>query len=102
MPWNPFDWLSHVWPYLIGISALFPLIKYFVKPVVQGFVKGKEYALDVQTLREDMNVIKTNHLPHLQAELEAVNENISGLRSDLKDGFGRLSDSLNIVLTRID
>jgi hypothetical protein len=65
------------------------------------FRKVEVWAEDLPALRADMNIVMTNHLPHIQIELEHTNENISGLREDVKDGFSRLADSMNVVLSRI-
>jgi hypothetical protein len=67
--------------------------------------KVESFGDDLEGTKENVSTIMNNHIPHLQAELEdvngklnSVNENIVGLRGDVKDGFSRLTDSLNLIL----
>ena len=96
-PWNPVTWIAANWMYIAGWAG-FGLILYRVYIVVSRFVA---YGADITSLKLDMNSIKTNHLPHVQEELVRVNENITGLREDIKEGLGRMSDDLRLVLTRM-
>jgi len=94
---NPFEWLSQHWITLTGWVAVFTFLWRAHKLVS----KLESYGGDLRTVREDTKTVMTNHIPHLQKELETVNKNIEGLREDFKEGFGRLADSINVVLTRI-
>jgi hypothetical protein len=108
LPWNPMEWASEHWQELIGWSALatFFYRAWFVAKRIIGFGEG------VEETRADLKTIMTNHLPHLQIELESVNSKLSdlhsgmhgdidGLREDLRDGLNRLNDSINVLLTRV-
>ena len=97
MPWNPAVWISQNWLYITGWFGLL-LILYRAYTIVNKFAA---YGTAITTLQTDMEAVKTNHLPHLEEAVVNVNNNITGLRDDVKDGFSRLSDSLNVVLTRI-
>ncbi len=94
----PLDWLALYWPQITAWS-LFAGLLYKVYRAVQRVLI---YIRGLEETRSDINVLMTNHLPHLQAELEDVNNNITGLRSDLNKGLERLSASINVVLARIN
>lgn len=97
-PSNPFGWLSDHWGTLLGWSALVTFLYrgYLVLQRILGLGES------IATAKNDIELLKTNHLPHLQAEVEKVNENLTGLREDIKESFNRLSSDLRIVLTRMD
>jgi hypothetical protein len=46
--------------------------------------KINELSKDMESLRGDVNKIMTNHLPHLQLELQTMNSKIKGLSSLIK------------------
>ena len=95
--WNPGIWLGQNWMYIVGWAAALTLL-YRGYLLVSRFASYGQAITDLQT---DMVSIKENHLPHIQEELTRVNENITGLRGDLKDGLARMSDDLRLVLTRM-
>lgn len=97
MPWNPAVWIAANWLYLTGWSILGVVIWRFHK-VMSRFEK---YGENINSLTEDMESIKTNHLVHIQAELERSNTTLEGIRQDFKDGTNRLNDVLNVVLVRL-
>lgn len=94
---NPFEWLSQHWLAFTGWTGL----AVFLWRVHKTASKIEKYGEHLTTVREDLTVVMSNHLPHVQAELESINQNVGGLRDDVKDGLGRLTDSINVVLTRI-
>ena len=107
-PWNPMEWASEHWQELIGWSALATFL-YRILTVAKRVIS---YGDGIEETRSDLRTIMTNHIPHLQIELESVNskldnlhagmhEDIEGLRADLRDGLNRLSDSINVILTRV-
>ena len=103
-PWNPMTWASEHWPQLVEWTALGTFLSYIYRWVSHV---GR-YASTLTESREDLSLIKSNHLPHLQAELEMVNQrletvntNLEGIREDFRDGMNRLSDSINVLLTRL-
>jgi hypothetical protein len=96
-PNNPFDYLSAHWAHMLGWSALIT----FLYRMYLGFKKFWGFGEGIAAAKSDLELIKTNHLPHLQAEVEKVNDNLLGLREDLKENFSRLSDDIRIVLTRM-
>lgn len=106
-PWNPMEWATEHWQELVGWSALatFFYRVWFVAQKVVGYGDG------IRESRSDLKTIMTNHLPHLQIELESVNSklddlhsglhsDLDGLREDLKEGLNRLNDSINVLLVR--
>lgn len=96
-PTNPFGWFSDHWAQMLGWSALLT----FLYRAYIGLRKLLGFGDSIEATRTDMTTLMTNHLPHFQMELEKINENLIGLRGDLKDNFNRLSDDLRIVLTRM-
>lgn len=104
-PWNPMMWASDNWPQLVGWTALVTFLSYIYRWVKN--IGG--YANTLSETREDLSLIKTNHIPHLQTELEMINQrlekvntNLEGLREDFRDGINQLSASINVVLARIE
>jgi len=95
--YNPMDWMAAHWAQLIGWSA----VATFMYRFYTWLRKLVSFGEGIESTRDDTRLIMTNHLPHIQAELEKVNENISGLREDLKTEIGRLSDDIRLVLTRM-
>lgn len=96
-PWTPMDWIAANWTHIVGWGGVL-LFLYRGYKVLRNF---EGYGNDLQTVRQDLSLVMTNHLPHLQKELEHTNENLEGLRTDVRDGFTRLTDSMNVVLTRV-
>ena len=94
MPWT---WLSQNWQTMISVVGFL----FFLWRVHVVFSNFEGWGADLQTVRRDMTTVMTNHIPHLQAEVEKVNDNITGLRGDFREGLTRLSDSINVVLTRM-
>lgn len=95
--WNAITWVAQNWTYLAGWTALFMLLyRLFI-----AANRLTRYGTSIDTLTSDMEAIKTNHLPHIQSELEKANESLTGLRLDVRDGLSRLSDNINVVLTRM-
>jgi hypothetical protein len=97
-PLDPFEYLSNHWAHLLGWSALIT----FLYRVYLGFKKVAGLGESIEATRLDLAVIKTNHLTHLQAEVEEVNKNLTGLREDLKTGFTELRADLRVVLGRME
>ena len=97
-PSNPFGWLSDHWAPLLGWSALVT----FLYRVYLGLQKIVGLGESIATAKADLELIKTNHLPHLQTEVEKVNENLMGLREDIKESFNRLGSDMRVVLTRME
>ena len=95
--WNPGVWLATNWMYIVGWAALLTFA-YKGYRIINNVLS---YGMAITELRSDMDVIKNNHLPHVQEELQKMNENITGLREDLKAGLGRMADDLRLVLARM-
>lgn len=103
-PWNPGVWLSQNWQYVAGWAALL----LFLQRLYSVARKFEKYGDKLDTASGDLAQIKDNHLAHIQAEQEKTNDKLDktndalyGLREDLRDGFSRLSDSINILLSRM-
>ena len=97
-PFDPIEYLSAHWAHMLGWSALIT----FLYRVYLGFKKFAGLGESIDATRLDLEIIKTNHLTHLQAEAEKINENLTGLREDLRTSFDRLSADIRIVLTRME
>lgn len=80
--WNPLSWASEHWTQLSIGSALAA----FLYKIHRSIAKVKSYLKGLTSAQESIEKIKENHLPHLQMELEKINNNLSGLREDTK-GF---------------
>jgi len=80
-PWNPLYWASEHWAELASISALCYFL-YRVYVVVRKFLLYPEAIISTE---KNLNTMMTNHLPHLQVELEQVNANLAGVRDDFKE-----------------
>ena len=96
-PWNPGDWLSEHWTQLIGWS----LVVAFLSRLLAVARKLINYGDGIDETKANLTLIMTNHLPHIQAELEKVNDNISGLRADMRENQQRLSEDIRLVLLRM-
>lgn len=92
MQWNPLSWASDHWTQ-IGIGSALAAALWKIHRAV---TKTKTYLKGLVTSGESIETIKVNHLPHLQLELEKINNNLSGLREDTR-GF---RDDLRALLTR--
>lgn len=91
--WNPMQWFASHWMELVGWGVVVAFLrKAYV--VVNRVVK---YGESIDSAKDDLQLIKTNHLAHIQIELESVNENLQGMREDFKD----LRDDFRVVLARI-
>lgn len=93
-PWNPAVWISQNWFYIaawIGLGVFF----YRLYTVVRKF---EMYGENITKAKTDLEIIMSNHLPHLQTELEIVNQNIIGLRESVRDGFSGLRDDLRSLM----
>jgi uncharacterized phage infection (PIP) family protein YhgE len=97
-------WASEHWPQLVGWTAVATFLSY----IYQWAKNLGGYATSLTATRDDLGAIKSNHIPHLQKELEMVNQrletvntNLEGIREDFRDGINRLSDSINVLLTRL-
>ena len=82
----PFAWLSdHIqligWPTIIIFvwKASYKITKYVTR------LEDSEEAL--KNTSSTLNLVTTNHLPHMQVELEKLNEAVPS-------GFNRLSDAI--------
>lgn len=91
-PWNPLQWASDHWTQLsIGAALAAGLYK-----IHRAVTKVKKYLQGLEVGQADLELIKNNHLPHLQVELEKINSNLAGLRDDTR-GF---RDDLRAILQR--
>ena len=97
--WTPLSWGSQNLTQLVGWIAL------------GGFAwrwsnKISGYGQKIDLAIADVSTIMTNHLPHLQTGvhdlnkgLGTVNENITGLREDMRDGLNRMGEDVRLVLS---
>lgn len=93
VPYNPMIWVGQHWLEIIGwIGVLTVLYKLYrvVDRALQPF-------RDLKTVKGDITAIKENHLSHMEVELGNVNNNITGLRGDMKELFSGLRDILSDV-----
>lgn len=97
MEYNPVDWIAANWLHILGWTA----VLVFMKRCYTVVRKADEFFDGVLSTKSDVELIKSNHLPHLQSAIENVDRNITGLREDFREGFGRLTNSINVVLTRM-
>ena len=91
VPWNPLIWVADHWAQILGWSG----VVVFAQRVYKGVSKVIGLSDDLVALKLDVTLLKENHLPHLQKELESVNQNISGLRDTTRDGFTGLRSDLS-------
>lgn len=90
--WNPLSWASEHWTQLgIGTAIAAGLYR-----IHHAITKVKKYLHNLDGAQDSIEKIKENHLPHLQLELEKINNNLSGLRDDTR-GF---RDDLRTILSR--
>ena len=80
-PWNPLVWASEHWTQLVMILALCTFL-YKLYIVVEKFLL---YPGAIISTQKNMDLMMTNHLPHLQVELEEINGNLRGVRDDFKE-----------------
>lgn len=84
---NLFAWLSdHIqligWPTLIAIAW-----KTSAK-VTKAVARFRNAEEELSNTQDTVNTVATNHLPHLQLELEKLNQAVP-------EGFGRLADGIS-------
>lgn len=92
--WNPLSWASEHWTQIsvaVGLGA-------GLYRIHRVFTKIKNYLKSLVTAQESIELIKVNHLPHLQAELVEANRTLLGIREDNKI----LRDDLRVILTRMN
>ena len=94
----PFGWMSSHWVQITGLS--FVLTFFYRGYILVRKLAG--YGESIDSTRESVNLLMTNHLPHIQAELKEVNQNLIGLREDMKDNFGQLRSDLRALLVKRD
>jgi hypothetical protein len=50
---------------------------------------------------ETVELLATNHLPHLQVELEKINEGVRDLKEGVNGGFDRMTSSFDALADKI-
>jgi hypothetical protein len=95
---NLMEWLSEHWAQMLGWSALTTFL-YRLYIVASRFVDSWE---GIKEARKDLSLIKDNHLTHLQLSMDKLDDNITGLREDLKDGLFGLREDIRLVLMRME
>jgi hypothetical protein len=94
----PGNWVLSHWAQIVGFSAVATALYRFytwIKTLVG-------YGESIEATRTDMNILLTNHLPHIQAKLVKMNTTLEGMREDMKESLARLSNDIRVVLTRMD
>lgn len=91
---NFFTWLNNhlnliAWPALLGIAWK-----------ISAKIKG--YSDRFSKSEETIELLATNHLPHIQAELEKINSGLDMGFTKLADGMSNLSRDLLILLSNKD
>jgi hypothetical protein len=75
------------------------LVVTFLYKAYQVLKKADTFFHGVMTTKEAVELLMSNHLPHIQEALTLVNGNILGLREDTKNGFSNLGDDLRLIMT---
>ena len=98
--WNPFEWSSQYWPQLVSLSVLGGIL-YKMYSAIQSLVGFRD---KVNHADDNLSLIITNHLPHLQKEAEkfnmhltSLNNNLTGLRKDTQE----LRNDIRVVVERM-
>ena len=93
-------WLDAHWPAVLGwITGLITLAKvgkFFAKLAVSVNNVSERFLAAEQTL----TLLATNHLPHLQAEVERVNDGIADLQNKTANGNDTLIEIATILRER--
>ena len=55
---------------------------------------------DLTILKMDLTLIKNNHLPHIQGEIELINTNLDRLQQTVGDGFSGPRDDMRALLVK--
>ena len=76
--WTPLSWASDHWTQLGILGAVLA----FFSRIHTAANKILGYGDIIEGSQESLNLMMSNHLPHLQAELEKANSTLLGLRED--------------------
>jgi len=87
---SPASWIVDHWTQILAWSGAVV----FFQRVYVAVSKVMGARSDLITLKLDLKLLKENHLPHIQQELEDINSNISGLRQTSKEGFEGVREGL--------
>lgn len=78
----PLDWFSLHWQVICGWgTALIVLYKFF-RWIGKATSSAHKVVVRATDAEETIKLIATNHLPHIQIELEKLNETMTGIRED--------------------
>lgn len=79
----PLAWIATHWQEICGwaflVVALYKFIMFLIK-ITNGVNSVVDRATEAEQTLQKM---ATNHLPHMQVELEKTNEHLSGLREEI-------------------
>ena len=94
--WNPALWIAQNWTYIVGWGAVLicaQRLYVFVSKII-------ETRDDLTILKMDLTLIKNNHLPHIQGEIELINTNLDRLQQTVGDGFSGPRDDMRALLVK--
>ena len=77
------QWIASNWQAICGWGGGLYLTYHFCRLLIAIVLAINAVVKRFTTAETTLSTVATNHLPHLQAEMEKVNVNLSGLRRDL-------------------
>ena len=57
-----------------GIILILFIYQFFIKPAESGKETNIEQSGDIKRLKEDVGLIKANHLPHIERDVNSLRE----------------------------
>lgn len=79
-----FHWLDANWQFICGLCTALYLISRVVKFFADIVIKVSSVVDRFEAAESTLVTVATNHLPHLQAELEKTNETMTSMDETLK------------------
>lgn len=79
----PLLWFALHWQAICGWAFLIVALYKFIRFMVKAITVLTSLADRATDAEQTIHLLSTNHLPHIQVELEKSNEHLSGLREEI-------------------
>lgn len=79
----PLVWIVSHWQTICGWSFLVVVAYKFIRFLAKAITVGNDMVNRTTDAEKTIHLLATNHLPHIQAELEKSNDHLSGLREEI-------------------
>lgn len=79
-----FHWLDANWQFICGLCTVFYFLYILVKFFADIVLKVSSVVKRFEAAESTLVAVATNHLPHMQAELEKTNKTMTSMDETLK------------------